>query len=134
MTPPTLVEVHPYNVTVEWAELLTIDNGGDVPSFYLLEWFNYNTSSWKALTTSANGLILKYTHVVTGAVFLNTTTLQYRLTAKNGVGLGTTCSSTLSVTPCTAPIGMDSIFLVSVTPYSITIGWPSLTTTLNGGD
>jgi hypothetical protein len=63
MNPPTLVEVHPYNVTVEWLPLnLTNLNGRDDPIFYLLEWFNYETDSWQALTSMATtGKVLNYT-------------------------------------------------------------------------
>lgn len=129
------MEVHPYSVKLQWTELLDyVDNGGDKPFYYMLEWKNYNTTQWETLTTEANGLRLDYTHEVTGVVFLNTTNLMYRLTAKNGVGLAESKSLELIVPPCTAPLGMDNLFLTKVEPYGITFGWPSLSASLNGGD
>jgi hypothetical protein len=63
MNPPTLVEVHPYNVTVKWLPLsLTNETGRDDPIFYLLEWYNYDTKAWEALTSMATtGMVLNYT-------------------------------------------------------------------------
>jgi hypothetical protein len=48
--------------------------------------------------------------------------------------MGTIYSPELVSNPDTEPIGMDPLFIVSVTPYSITVGWPELTASLNGGD
>lgn len=54
--------------------------------------------------------------------------------AQNGVGMGTVYSPVLIVTTITAPISMDPITIVSVTPYNITLSWPMLTPSYNGGD
>jgi hypothetical protein len=63
MHTPTLVEVHPYNVTVKWDPLNTSNyTGRDDIIFYLLEWYNYEADDWQALTSMATtGLVLNYT-------------------------------------------------------------------------
>lgn len=58
MTSPILVEVHPYNATVKWQELLSLENGRDVPIMYWLEWFDYDVSAWVVLNTADQGKIL----------------------------------------------------------------------------
>jgi hypothetical protein len=60
--------------------------------------------------------------------------LQYRVIAENGVGMGVAYSPVLSVTTITEPTNMDPITIASVTPYNITLRWPMLTTSYNGGD
>jgi hypothetical protein len=57
MTAPIFVEVHPYNATVRWQELLTPDNGRDVPVMYWLEWFDYDISQWVVLNSADQGKI-----------------------------------------------------------------------------
>lgn len=64
MTPPELVEAHPYNITVKWTELGEPDNGRDVPTFYLLSWYDSDNSVWVDLTSEAvDGKVTQYTHV-----------------------------------------------------------------------
>jgi hypothetical protein len=41
MTAPTLTAVHPYNISVSWSALTSAANGGDLPIFYRLEWYDY---------------------------------------------------------------------------------------------
>jgi len=48
--------------------------------------------------------------------------------------MGSAYSQELVINPDTAPTGMDPLSVVSVEPYSLTISWPTLSTTLNGGD
>jgi hypothetical protein len=135
MAEPVLVEINPYNATVKWSELVYPFNGGDAITFYQLEWYNYDTQKWQALTSkSTTGKVLQYTHVRTGSVYSVSQQLRYRVIAENGVGMGTIYSPELVSNPDTEPIGMDPLFIVSVTPYSITVGWPELTASLNGGD
>jgi hypothetical protein len=58
MTTPTMVETHPYNITVAWTALTTSANGGDIPIFYLLQWQDYTNLVWTNLTTDGvTGLI-----------------------------------------------------------------------------
>ena len=135
MTNPELVEVHPYNVTIKWSELTNYTNGGDMPIFYELQWYNYETLAWEPLTFKAtHGKILQFTHVRSGSFYEPTSTLKYRLRAENGVGMGTAYSNILVLNPDTAPTGMDPLSLVLCEPYNITISWPELSPELNGGD
>ena len=47
MHAPTLVQVNPFNCTVQWNPLNETNfNGYDDPIFYLLEWYNYDINSW----------------------------------------------------------------------------------------
>jgi len=48
--------------------------------------------------------------------------------------MGVEYSDVLSVTSITEPTNMDPITIVSVTPYNITLSWPMLTPSYNGGD
>lgn len=67
MTAPVLYEVTPKSITVTWSELTsTAANGGDLPIFYLLQWWDYEagTPAWTSLTTDGvTGLVLNFTHV-----------------------------------------------------------------------
>ncbi len=60
------------------------------------------------------GLVLNYTQFRTGSYYSVSTTLRYRVTAQNGVGLGTACSEELVINPDTSPTGMDAISVSSV--------------------
>ena len=62
----TAASVNPMNITITWNDLTTAANGGDVPIFYLLQWYNPATLLWVDLTTDGvTGKVLTYTHVVT---------------------------------------------------------------------
>lgn len=61
----TAASVNPLNITITWADLTTAANGGDVPTFYLLQYWSYTSSAWVNLTTDGvTGKILTFTHVV----------------------------------------------------------------------
>ena len=69
MTTPTLTAVHPYNITVSWSALTSTANGGDLPIFYKLEWYDYTLGWWVALNTyGVDPLVFTYTHV-RGSIF-----------------------------------------------------------------
>lgn len=58
--------VHPYNITLTWNDLTYSSNGGDVPNFYLLQYFVPTNASWVSLTTDGiSGKLLTYTHEFT---------------------------------------------------------------------
>ena len=105
-----------------------------MPIMYWLEWYNYYTSAWTTLNNASQGLIYQFTHVNVGRVFDPAQPLQYRVIAQNGVGMGVNYSPVLVVTSITAPTNMDPITIVAVTPYNITLSWPMLTPSYNGGD
>jgi hypothetical protein len=109
MNTPEIVEIHPYNITLKWKELITPNNGRDTPIFYQLEWYDYSTSQWVELLSKAiNGKLLQYTHV-RSVVYNPAQTLKYRVRAENGVGMGSVYSSVLTVNPDTEPTGMDPL-------------------------
>lgn len=98
---PDLVVINPYNVTVKWPEVIYPKNGRDDVIFYQLEWWNYETSVWDALTNLArDGKVLNFTHV-RGSIYTPSTTLRYRVRAQNGVGMSTAVSEELVINPDT---------------------------------
>ena len=44
------VLVSPFYIIVSWDDLITADNGGDIPDFYLLQYFTNETNVWINLT------------------------------------------------------------------------------------
>lgn len=53
MNKPYVVSVYPYNATIAWDILNTTTNGGDLPTMYWLEWYNYYTQEWTTLNTAS---------------------------------------------------------------------------------
>ena len=106
-------------------------NGGDIPSFYSVEWSPDN-STWYVLN-AGDGWYLSYNYSV--SYIFNTTYQYFRVRAQNGVGMSDVYSPVLSVLSDVLPIAMTTPTLVKVTPGNITISWTALTnTTANGGD
>ena len=128
---PTLVDVSPLSVTLNWTELTDARNGGDYPIFYQVEW-SLNNSTWTALN-AGGPLVFTYTHTVT-TPFASGASIYYRLKAANNVGLGAP-SSALLVVGDKVPQGMTALQITTVNPKDITISWSALDNqTLNGGD
>ena len=118
----TATAVHPFNITLTWAELGAPLNGGDTPNFYLLQWKNYeNSNVWVNLTTEGGPLVLTFTHVRTTTPFSSGVMQEYQVKARNGVGWGTAFSTVLQVQADSVPSGMTTPTTVTVTPSSITI-------------
>ena len=72
MTTVTATSVNPYNITLNWTEVTSPGNGGDTPTFYLVQWKDYeNGGNWVSLTSEASPPpnLLSYTHVRTTAIF-----------------------------------------------------------------
>lgn len=66
MWPPVNVTVSPFSISLTWPELGSPYNGGTAITFYKLEWFDYNTNLWTALTFKPiDGLVLAFTHTLT---------------------------------------------------------------------
>lgn len=66
MDPPYNAIVSPYSISFVLYPVYYPWNGGNPVIFYLIEWFNYNTGVWDALTSpSTTGMVLSYTHTVT---------------------------------------------------------------------
>lgn len=130
----TATDVNPYNVTVSWDDLTTSANGGDIPNFYLLQYYTSETGVWINLTNEANPTkVLTYTHV-RSTIFLQSRTHIYQVKPRNGVGWGTAFSPQLTVVPDNWPTCMNTISTHSVDPLTITIRWDDLVQTCNGGD
>jgi hypothetical protein len=131
MSMPSLVDVSPLSVTLNWTELTDARNGGDYPIFYQVEW-SLDNSTWTALN-AGGGLVFSYTHTVT-TPFASGASIYYRLKAANNVGLGAP-SSALLVVGDKVPQGMTALEITTVNPKDITISWSPLDNeTLNGGD
>lgn len=128
----TLVEVNPQNIAISWPALTSTSlNGGDLPIFYSVEW-SPNNSNWYTINSGDTECYTSYNYTV--SFIFNTTTQYFRVKPKNGVGWGSSYSSTLSVTSDTKPTGMNTPSLITVEPTYILISWTALTDSRNGGD
>jgi hypothetical protein len=58
---------YPKNITISWSAITQACNGGDVPFYYEVSWYNLDlkTPAWQVLTTDSLGLYLTYTHIRT---------------------------------------------------------------------
>ena len=99
----TATVVNPKNITITWADLTNSSNGGDVPIFYLLQYYSYTYFTWYNLTTDGvTGKVLTYTHVVSSP-FDSSVQMKYQVKPKNAVGWGTAFSNILLVTTDKVP-------------------------------
>lgn len=134
MTDLSLLEIHPYNISFQWEDLTDRKmNGRDEPTFYQVEFWNASLNAWVILN-AGGPKVLNYTHVITDKVFDYSKEIKYRVLPWNGVGKGVTYSSELIIHADTQPIGMNPMFIISVEPYKIVVGWPELSEDLNGGE
>ena len=112
MTGLTAASVNPTNITISWSELTDMTaNGGDIPSYYSLEYSGTTTSNNAFAPLYNDGVFrTSYMHVP-GGIFTQTS-VYYRLMPKNGVGVGAAYSAILTVTCDTKPTGMNTPVLV----------------------
>lgn len=114
MSTPTLKGVSTQSVSLTWTELTnSVQNGGDVPSFYLLE-FSADKTNWYPVNKDWPK---SYAWGHSPCTVL-TNRAYYRLSAENGVGWGPV-SSVLTVTASSnfTPCACD------VTPTKMNICW-----------
>lgn len=92
--------------------------------YYSLEWDQgTNKASWAELTTYSSGMAINtfYTHNMP-SIFPTGQTNYYRVSAKNGVGLGSPCTP-VAVLCDEVPIYMYAPTNVSVTYNTIEMNW-----------
>jgi hypothetical protein len=65
--------INPWNITISWPDLTT-NNGGDIPQYYQVEWYNTNTSAWNIISTPSMGKYLTFTHCRTTYIFPSNST------------------------------------------------------------
>lgn len=111
----TLVSINPTNSTISWADLTTdAATGGDPINFYSVEFSSTSSSQGYSVVNTGGSLTMQYTHLY-GTVYTSTT-IWYRVRARNGVGIATVYSAVLAVTTDTRPTGMNTPVLVECNP------------------
>ena len=121
MTTIKVESVTPKEITISWTELSDMTkNGGDIPTFYGVEWYRPESSVWQELNTGGP-LSLTYTHVYSTPPFPGGSTQQYRVRPKNGVGYGILQSNILSVLCDDVPQTKPVVTVKEVNPRNITI-------------
>jgi hypothetical protein len=128
MTTIVLDSVTPTDITISWPALSNMTlNGGDIPTFYSVEWYRPDLGGvWQEINTGGT-LALTYTHTYSTPPFPAGSTQQYRVRPKNGVGYGIAYSNTLSVLCDDYPSGKPTVTILTVKPRNITVGWNELT-------
>ena len=85
------------------------------------------------MNSADSALYLTYTYV-SASVFPPATTYTFRVRAKNGVDYSTVYSANVNCVSDNIPQAMTAVACSNVDPKSMTLTWPSLPTTSNGGD
>jgi len=125
--------VEPKSMTISWTALPTANDGRDPVIFYAVE-LSINSGTWNQLNFDFGTAYLTYTHTST-TNFPASTTFQFRIRPKNGVGYSLSTSSTLSVLSDGVPNNMDPLTAGTVTPTTMSFSWSDLTDqTKNGRD
>jgi len=96
MNPLVAGTINPWNMTFSWADLTT-GNGGDVPIYYQVEWYNPNTSAWNIVSSQSMGKYLTFTHYRIPYIYPSNSNQVFRVLAMNNVGFGTTYSTNLTM-------------------------------------
>lgn len=109
-------DVQPWSITIAWAELTQTCNGGVIPYYYQVEWYNTNTTAWEILTNEGMGTYLTFTHTRVTWMFPSGSTQKYRVIPKNEVDMGSTYSNELSVPADSIPTTMSTLTSPTITP------------------
>lgn len=125
MTSITNGTINPTDITITWSALTDpMLNGGDLPNFYGVQWYNSGTLAWQDLNTGG-ALALSYTHTM-ASIFPSASTQKYRVYPKNGVGIGSVYSNILVVLCDEYPIAAVTMSIKDVQPKSLTVQWSEL--------
>lgn len=131
MNTPVAGDVTPVSMALSWTALSDmVQNSGDLPVYYRLEWYNKETDpynpSWDEVTKEASGLKFAYTYVRSSGVFPSGSTQKFRVIAKNHIGLGTP-SAEVSILADEVPIKMSTVTVTTVVPNAITLVYTDVT-------
>lgn len=131
MTALTVNEVNPFNITLTWPALTdTALNGGDLPYYYQVEWYNteITTPAWQIVSLESTGpWLVNFTHV-RSTIFPSNSNQQYRAIPKNGIGFGSVYSATVTAQADQEPQAVNNPTITSVDPTIIKIEWVDITT------
>ena len=121
---PTLVKVIWNEIDITWPALTSYeDTGRDPVTYYKLE-YNDGVNDYVELTSINNPAVLIFNHILTVPFPANTNQtnyyVNYRVTAKNGVGYGIT-STPIAVLTDTYPRQMDIPVITYKDPLTITV-------------
>jgi hypothetical protein len=120
--------ISPTSIYLTWTEITSTYNGGDTVVYYRLEW-EQTTNNWVELTTYTVGgpIQTSYTHTP-GYIFTSGATINYRISAMNGVGYGVYSSTTPVLCDAVPPtMNVPVIATSDITYNSIKITWSVLT-------
>jgi hypothetical protein len=158
----TAADINPKNISFSWTEDPST-NGGDIPNYYQVEWFNRDTDTYNLQTNSGHLTDIGYDHWWTvlnpgGAKVLTFTHIPgtdgitpssyhggtgvfpmkrvlYRIRAYNSYGRANIPGGILQITADVIPSGMTPLSVIEVRPRNITLTWNELSdTNLNGRD
>ncbi len=105
-------------------------DGGNLPIYYKLEWYDEITDPlnplWTEITSESDGILSTYTHTRTSP-FTSGVNQKYRIKPKNLLGWGTVYSAELSVQADEVPISMSTVTVGTITPTTIDLSWSEIT-------
>jgi hypothetical protein len=108
--------IEPFSMKFSWTAVPTSDNGRDLITFYVIESYNYATSTWGQLNSDYNNVYFEFEYTPASGYFPASTAYKFRVRPKNGVGYSTGSSNEVSVLSDGVPNGMYTPTAGTVNP------------------